>query len=150
MNPLSVDPYEVYAYTGAIIPDAAPAHIALCARWADGRRAVAEGFRAVELGCGDGGNLLPLAFYDRHSTFVGIDSSRSALERARDGATRLGLKNLRFVCSDIRDLTPAAFAPLDYIVVHGLYSWVPDDVRGSIMSFCRDALAADGLAYVSY
>src|SRR6185295_12828445 len=145
-----VDPYEVYRYTGSTISYAAPAHIALCARWSHGHLSAAERFCAAELGCGDGGNLLPLAFYDPQSAFLCIDSSRSALDRAQDGAHRLGLKNVRYVCSDIRDLTPQTVAPVDYIIVHGLYSWVPDDVRGAVISFCRDALATDGLAYISY
>lgn len=150
MDPPGVDPYEVYPYAGATIPYAAPDHIALCARWSHGHASVAEHFCAVELGCGDGGNLLPLAFYHPHSAFVGIDNSRSAIDRAQDGAQRLGLKNVRHICSDIRDLTPQTVAPVDYMIVHGLYSWVPEDVRRAIISFCRDALATDGLAYISY
>jgi len=150
MEALQVDSYEIYAYPGATIPYTAPAHLALCARWARGGRTPTERFTVVELGCGDGGNLLPLAFYHPRSLFVGIDSSASALDRARDAAHRLGVTNLRYVCRDIRDVSARELAPVDYIIAHGLYSWVPEDVRGAILSFCRDALSADGLAYISY
>jgi methyltransferase-like protein len=150
MEALGVDPYELYAYPGSTIPYTAPAHLALCARWAHGAYAATTRFSVVELGCGDGGNLLPLAFYNPDCMFVGIDSSVSALDRAEDAASRLGLTNLRYVRSDICDLSPLNFAPVDYVIAHGLYSWVTDDVRGAILSFCRDALAGDGLAYISY
>lgn len=150
MEALQVDAYELYAYPGATIPYTAPAHVALCARWARGGCTATERFTVVELGCGDGGNLLPLAFYHPRSVFVGIDSSRSALDRAQEAADRLGVTNIRYVCRDIRDVTARELAPVDYIIAHGLYSWVPEDVRGAILSFCRDALSADGLAYISY
>ena len=78
MHPL-VDPYEVYTYPGLTIPYTAPAHIALCARWSHGLAPSLERFRVLELGCGDGGNLLPLAFYHPESLFVGIDNSRAAV-----------------------------------------------------------------------
>jgi hypothetical protein len=150
MEPLCLDPYELYAYVGSTIPYAAPAHIALCARWSHGHPSVAERFCAAELGCGDGGNLLPLAFYHPDSVFVGIDSSGRALDRARAGATRLGLGNVRFVCSDVRDLSPTTVGPFDYIIAHGLYSWVPDDARAAILAFCKNTLAPHGLTYISY
>ena len=150
MDESRVDPYEVYAYPGLTIPYTAPAHIALCARWSHGLSPSTERLRVAELGCGDGGNLLPLAFYNPDSMFLGIDNSGQALDRARDGANRLGIQNVRYVCSDVRDLAPTDFTPFDYIIAHGLYSWVPDDARAAILAFCRDTLAPSGLAYISY
>ena len=145
---MRVDPYDRYAYAGVTIPYTAPAHIALCARWSQGCSPNTESFSAAELGCGDGGNLLPLAFYNPESAFVGIDSSRQAVKRAQDGANRLGLQNVRYICCDVRDLAAIDFPQFDYIIAHGLYSWVPDDARAAILAFCRGALASDGLAYI--
>jgi trans-aconitate methyltransferase len=102
------------------------------------------------LGCGDGSNLLPAAFYHPDSTFIGIDSSSVGIDRAREGASRLGLQNIRFVLGDVRGLQPSTTARSDYIVAHGLYSWVPDDARDAILAFCRHNLSPHGLAYVSY
>jgi predicted methyltransferase family protein/methyltransferase family protein/protein-lysine methyltransferase-like protein len=150
MGALRVDPYDVYPYSGATVPYTAPAHLALCARWSGHTSSDVERFGAAELGCGDGGNLLPLAFHNPHSTFVGIDSSQSALKRAQDGADRLALRNVGFVCSDIRSLRQTTLGPFDYIIAHGLYSWVSEDVRTATLAFCRDNLAVDGLAYISY
>jgi len=102
------------------------------------------------LGCGDGANLLALAFYNPESTFIGIDNSRAELDRARDGARSLGLENIRFMLKDVRDLEPTDVAPSDYVIAHGLYSWVPEDAREAILAFCRQNLKPSGLAYVSY
>jgi len=146
----SLDPYDVYAYRGLTIPYSAPAHLALCSRWSGGPAPCSDRFSFVELGCGDGGNLLPLAFYHPKCTFVGIDSSRSAVCRAQEDAGLIGLENVRFLCCDIRDPSSAECGRFDYVVAHGLYSWVTDDVRAAILTFCRDALRRDGLAYISY
>jgi methyltransferase-like protein len=107
-------------------------------------------YRLVELGCGDGANLLPLAFYNPESTFIGIDNSSTQLHPARKCAEHLGLQNIHFAQSDVRDADPALFAPCDYVIAHGLYSWVPDDARDAILNFCRLALSPSGLAYISY
>ena len=150
MDGSSVDPYEVYAYPGLTIPYTAPAHLALCSRWSGGPATALERFSVADLGCGDGGNLLPLAFYHPECTFVGIDGSPWALDRAQATARQLGVENVRLICSDIRQLTSAGFGPFGYIIAHGLYSWVPDDARAAILAFCHDTLALDGLAYISY
>jgi SAM-dependent methyltransferase len=94
--------------------------------------------------------LLPLSFYDPESTFIGIDNSRAELDRAREGARCLGLENIRFVLKDVRDLGPTDFAPCDYVIAHGLYSWVPENARDAILTFCRRSLTPSGLAYISY
>jgi methyltransferase-like protein len=35
-------------------------------------------------------------------------------------------------------------------VAHGLYSWVPEDVREGLLAVCRARLAEEGIAFVSY
>jgi len=146
----SLDPYDVYAYRGVTVPYSAPPHLAVCSYWSGGPTPCIDRFSLVELGSGDGGNLLPLAFYHPKCRFVGIDCSRSALDRAHAAANVLGLENISLVLSDIRDVSSSEFGRFDYVVAHGLYSWVPDDARSAILRFCRDVLAPDGLAYVSY
>ena len=143
-------PYDEIPYVGAVIPNTSPQHLALCALWHRGPHPPEERYHVSELGCGDGSNLLPLAFYHRECTFVGIDSSREAIDRAREGVRQVGLSNVRFVVADVRDLEPAGLEPSDYILAHGLYSWVPDDAREAILRFCRHNLSPSGLAYVSY
>jgi SAM-dependent methyltransferase len=142
------NPYDTVPYLGAIIPTCSPAHLQVCAAYSS--LALSDSIRVVELGCGDGANLLSLAFYSPESTFIGIDNSFNHLAAARQAAESIGLHNIQFVASDVHDLDPAKFAPCDYVIAHGLYSWVPDETRDAILSFCRHALAPPGLAYISY
>ena len=50
--------------------------------------------RVLELGCGDGGNLVPMAYGLPGSHFSGVDLSGAAVERAAAVAGVLGLGNL--------------------------------------------------------
>lgn len=145
-----VSNYDNVPYHSVFGALAVPAHLRLCCLWQGSVAPMLNRFRFVELGCGDGANLLPLAFYNPDSTFIGVDNSCAQLVSARDGATRPDVGNIKCLLSDIRDIDPANFAPCDYVICHGVYSWVPDDVRDAILNFCRCALAPAGLAYISY
>ena len=94
--------------------------------------------------------MLSLAFYNPKSTFIGIDSSKGEIDRARESARCLGLGNIHFVLKDVRSLGPEDLPSSDYIIAHGLYSWVPADARDAILNFCRKNLTSSGLAYISY
>jgi SAM-dependent methyltransferase len=146
----AASPYDRVCYHGTAVANTSPAHLALCSRWHGGPRPPLEGFRLLELGCGDGANLLPLAFYHPRSTFIGVDSSQGELDRAAAAARSLGLENIQLVHADVRDLHLSDRGSCDFVVAHGLYSWVPDDARDAILALCRRCLEPSGLAYVSY
>ncbi len=103
----------------------------------------------LELGSAAGGNLFPLAYALPGSRFVGIDISAAQVEEGKALLDRLGLRNVSLQQMNILDITPA-FGQFDYIIAHGVYSWVPPEVREKVMQVCRDNLAPDGIAYVSY
>jgi methyltransferase-like protein len=105
--------------------------------------------RVLELGCAGGGNLLPMAAYLPGSEFVGVDLSAVQIEAARRGADRARLANVRFHAMSISDITPD-FGCFDYVIAHGVYSWVPDFVREKLLAVCAANLAPEGIAYVSY
>src|SRR6202049_4172834 len=46
------------------------------------------------------------------------------------------------------DLT--AFGQFDFIIAHGVYSWVPSAVQEALLSAFRRLLAPEGVAYMSY
>ncbi len=142
--------YVAVPYPGNLIPQSVPTHVALCASWHTCERSGIKQFRLAELGCGDGANLLAIAYYNSGATFIGIDSCSTELAVAHKAAECIGLHNVQFVASDVCDLDPAEFAPFDYVIAHGLYSWVPEGARDAILNFCRYALAPSGLAYISY
>ena len=105
--------------------------------------------RVLEIGCGAGGNVIPLAYHLPESRFVGIDVAVQPIDAARRAAAALELGNLDLRAADLRDLG-AADGEFDYIFAHGLYSWIPPDVRDRLLAVCRERLTAHGVAFVSY
>src|SRR5579884_2416342 len=103
----------------------------------------------LELGCGDGGNLLPMAFHLPNSTFLGIDLARKPIDMASEAARELGLENIAFEQADILDFAPER-GMFDYIIAHGVYSWVPEHVRDKVLAICSANLNPNGVAYVSF
>jgi methyltransferase-like protein len=59
------------------------------------------------------------------------------------------LKNVVLYARDIMDVSEQ-FGTFDYIISHGVYSWVPDPVRTKILSIFRENLSAQGIGYISY
>ncbi len=105
--------------------------------------------RVLERGCGVGGNLLPMAAALPGATFVGIDNAAVPIARARELTERLGLANVSFHEVGLEAYEPPA-EPFDYVVAHGVYSWVPGPVRAALLALCGRVLSNDGVAYVSY
>lgn len=108
-----------------------------------------ERCRVLELGCGDGTNLASMALGLPQSEFTGIDLAASAVAQGQEMARGVGLKNLSLRAGSVMDIG-ADFGQFDYIIAHGLYSWVPVAVREKILAICQANLAPQGVAYVSY
>jgi SAM-dependent methyltransferase len=104
--------------------------------------------RLLELGCGDGGNVVPMAYGLPGSSFTGVDLSARAIEHAAELRATLGLANLELRRADLA--VPGDLGTFDYIVCHGVYSWVEPHVRDALLATCRAHLAPHGVAYVSY
>jgi SAM-dependent methyltransferase len=105
--------------------------------------------RVLEVACGDAGNLIPMAHGLPDSEFVGVDLAARAIERGREFAQSLGLRNLALHALDLADFPPDAGA-FDYIVAHGLYSWIPVATRARLLTLVARHLAPNGVAFVSY
>lgn len=105
--------------------------------------------RVLEIGCASGGNLIPMAAACPSSQFLGIDLSSHQIRTAQSLVQQLGLKNIQLVVQDCLEarLDGDAF---DYIVCHGVFSWVPPPVQNKILQICQQNLAPNGIAYVSY
>src|SRR5688572_17607065 len=111
--------------------------------------AAVEKCRVLELGCGDGTNLASMALGLPESQFVGIDLAANPIQQGQEMARALELKNLALNTGSVLDIG-ADFGMFDYIIAHGLYSWVPAEVRTKILAICKTNLAPQGVAYVSY
>ena len=81
---------------------------------------------------------------------MGIDNSEVEIQAAQEGAKVLGLSNVSFELMDIGELPDCRIDPFDYILAHGVYSWVDDENRDAILRFCGAQLSKTGLAYISY
>ncbi len=103
----------------------------------------------LELGCGLGGHLLPMATVLPESRFVGIDLSAGQIELGRQRVEQLGIANVELRRQDLMDFGDDE-GPFDYIICHGVYSWVPPAVQERILRICKHALAPHGLATISY
>jgi len=108
-----------------------------------------ERCRVLELACGNGSNLVPMAFHLPGSEFVGVDRAGAPIARARGMAGDLGLRNVRFLHGSLAEL-PADLGTFDYVVAHGVYSWVSPEVQDALLAACRRHLAPGGVAYISY
>lgn len=141
--------YDLIDYPGGAHAQTHPDRLATLATLMGLQPAPVDACRVLEIGCGDGGDLLPMAYCLPGSRFLGIDLAATAIERGRTLAAELGLDNLRLEAMDLLAL-PESVGRFDYIIAHGFYSWVPEPVREALLAAIRRHLAPQGVAYVSY
>jgi len=142
-------PYDAFRYPGLPYADTHPDHLAAAATFHGMIPTPPENCRVLEVGCGDGGNLVPMAYGLPGSTFVGIDLAGEAIQAARAFAQRAGVANVTFEALDLTRFPEQAGA-FDYIIAHGVYSWIPADVRDAMIGLIGRHLAPNGVAFVSY
>lgn len=106
--------------------------------------------RMLELGCGSGANLIGIAYGLPQATLVGVDLAPTAIARARAAAQAVGLDNVELHVGDVRGLPDAVNGEFDYIVAHGLYTWVDHPTREALLAACGQHLAPDGVAFISF
>jgi methyltransferase-like protein/SAM-dependent methyltransferase len=108
-----------------------------------------ERCRILVLGCASGWNLMPIAYSLPGSSIMGIDRSPRQIRAGQAMVEALGLENLELRAMDILDIGPE-LGCYDYIIAHGVFSWVPPAVQEALLEVCRQNLAPAGVAYVSY
>ncbi|OOG23394.1 methyltransferase [Thioalkalivibrio denitrificans] len=105
--------------------------------------------RVLELGCAAGGNIIPMAWYLPGGQYLGVELSGAQAAHGQRLVAALGLDNVEIRHADIMDVALEG-EPFDYILVHGVFSWVPEFVQERIFEICARRLAPRGIAYVSY
>ena len=141
--------YDAIPYESIPITDTHVATLAAMARLFGLETADPARCRVLELGCAEGGNLIPMAFYLPGSRFVGVDLSQAQIETGTHFIEDLGIANARLLHRDLADGLED-LGEFDFIIAHGLYSWVPQPVREKILAICAAQLAPNGVAYISF
>ena len=141
--------YDELPYDSLPLPETQPDFLAAVARLHGFDAPDPTRARILELGCAQGGNLIPLAWRWPHSECVGVELSRVQAEAGAQFIQQLGLANARIQHGDLSAL-PDELGTFDYIIAHGVFSWVPPSVQQALLDVCRRHLSENGLAYVSF
>ena len=147
---MSANPYDQLPYRCQPIEWTAPERLALTSLLHQGPAPNLRQYRVLELGCGDGSNLLPLAYYRPQASFVGIDGAVSQIQLAQQRLQQLQLPNVAFLALDFLQADAQLEGQFDFIIPHGVFSWVPDAVRDALFALCQRRLRDDGLLYLNY
>ena len=148
MNRPELDAYDTVPYPGHALAQAHPDRLATIATLF-GMKPPESRCRVLELGCGDGLNLISVGLGMPEAECVGIDLALSGIARGREIIREIGLKNVTLLQRSILEID-RNFGQFDFIIAHGVYSWVPPAVRDKLLGICGENLAENGVAYVSY
>ncbi|MBV8970061.1 MAG: methyltransferase regulatory domain-containing protein [Verrucomicrobia bacterium] len=149
MSDQSLTAYDQVPYPSLAHVQTHPDRLATIAALFGLQTAPVEKCRVLELGCGDGTNLISMARGLPQSEFFGIDSTGLAIAEGNQAINDLSLDNVRLQQLDLMEFSANDLA-FDYIIAHGVYSWVPAPVRDRILAICSECLTQNGIAYVSY
>jgi methyltransferase-like protein/SAM-dependent methyltransferase len=141
--------YDAVAYPSYTHPQTHPDRLAVIGGLFGLKPAPPQHCRVLELGCGNGTNLNSMAWTLPQSEFVGIDLAAAPIQTGNHMIHSLNLKNARLVHGSIAEID-ASWGRFDYIIAHGLYSWIPANVRDHIFRISHELLAPHGIAFVSY
>jgi len=146
----NIDPYDAIPYVGRPRPLAHPDDLATRAHLFGLTPPPVETARVLEIGCADGANLHSIAASLPKSVCVGIDRSASQIAEGEKIAKSAALKNVFLGELDFRELPEKPDDTYDYIIAHGIYSWIDADAQTSLIEKIRSHLSPHGVAFVSY
>lgn len=141
--------YDAVAYPNFINSDSHPNRLAVMARLHGLNPAPVDGCRVLEVGCNAAQNLIPMAYALPESQFVGFDLASVPIALGQKRIDSLGLRNIRVFQANLMDVDET-LGTFDYIIVHGVYAWVPPPVRNGVFALIKNLLAPEGIAFVSY
>lgn len=108
-----------------------------------------ETARVLELGSSSGNNIIPFASFYPNSECIAIDLSTEEIEEGHLFLKKFPLKNLDLKVANILDVDES-WGKFDYILCHGIWSWVPEIVRQKIFDISKHNLSPKGISYISY
>lgn len=146
--PTSVN-YDTVPYEDCALTESHPDYLCIVGRLFGLETVSPDASRVLELGCASGGNIIPMAYYWPKSEFIGIELSEKQSAQGNQIIEDLQLNNIRIVNENILSLDDS-LGTFDYIIAHGVYSWVPKEVQEALLDTVSNLLNANGLAYISY
>ena len=141
--------YDAYPYLSLPYFESSPDRLRLVAHLFGLPAAPVERCRVLEVGCGSGGNLIPIAEQHPESRFLGIDLAPTQIAEGQATIAALGLGNIELRHADLGALPPDT-GVFDYVIAHGVYSWVPPEVSAKLLDLFARHLAPGGVAYMSH
>jgi len=141
--------YDDFPYLCLIRPDIQASQLATLATLFNLQPPLVTTARILELGCGNGMNLIVTAQSLPQTTCLGIDYSARQIADGQKIIKDLGLSNITLRHLDILEFDEA-FGTFDYIIIHGVYSWVAQPVQTKLLNICQSQLTPQGLSYISY
>lgn len=144
-----VNAYDQVLYENSPVVSTHPGRLFVMAKLAGLQPAPVEKCRVLELGTNAGRNLIGMAIALPGAEFVGVELAEIPVTHGREMVANLGLRNVRLERMSVLDIDEG-FGRFDYIIAHGLYSWVPAAVRDKILAVARANMNPHGMAFVSY
>lgn len=138
-----------YDYPAVFHPEQSPLWLSAVLTGLGRRPPRAAGARWCEIGCGEGFGVAVLAAANPGMKFTGIDLNRAHIAKAKARAAAAGLENVSFHLADIAG-PDAPEGDFDYIVSHGVFSWVGDGVRRAIAAWAARHIAPGGVLAIQY
>lgn len=150
MRSISVDKiYDAIPYGDETFPNTHPEYLAAVATLFGLTPTNPRTSRVLELGCAKGENLIGMAYSLPECTFVGIDLSNNQVSEGNSKIRNYGLDNIELLHKNILDLDQS-LGKFDYIIAHGVLSWVPKEIALKMFEICNLLLTDNGIAYFSY
>lgn len=141
--------YDLLPYESKPFAQSQPGRLAAICTLFSLQAAPLETARVLELGCASGGNIVPHAVRFPDATFVGVDLARTQVAAGRARIKALGLRNIEILCQSFTEIDDD-LGHFDYIICHGVFSWVPPAVQEAIFQVVRARLSPVGVACISY
>lgn len=106
--------------------------------------------RILELGCANGTNILAIGYALPQAQCFGIDASIRQIEQGQALLAQLNLPNVTLQHQDLLAIDTNDWGYFDYIIAHGVFSWVADAIQEKMLAICQHNLAPNGVAYISF
>jgi SAM-dependent methyltransferase len=107
--------------------------------------------RYLELGCGQGVTACIVAAANPAMDVVAIDFHPAHIAEAQSLAEHAGISNVQFLEMSFEEAKDnASLGSFDFITLHGIYSWVGQEVRRQVVDLLLNKLCTGGIVYISY